>query len=145
MESGKNFWVDWVCQPEENRNDAVWYYGETLMGTAYLKHGEETYSLDIYLDGETLVKIPYNDSKDNFDYVRHQSDFIAAGIETDADLVKISDYFVHNSWFDLYADGEHLDCVTHEIPDAVSQAEAVLTEVAGAGGWEKYFNGLTVS
>lgn len=134
----KSFQVEWFTKPEEGRNDAVWYYGAGCMGTATLTTDTGSYSLNIYCDGETLVKIPYNLAEpDNVEYVRYADQFAAMGYQTDADLARIDEmWWEHNSWFDLYTeDGEHLDCVTHEIPDAIAQAEATLREVAARGEW----------
>lgn len=146
MTTDKNFRIEWNHAPEEGRNDAVWYYGCNYMATAFLTTDTEELSLNIYCDGETLVKIPYNeDDFDNVEYVRYSGDFESMGIHNDEDLAKMNerwanrDIWVFNSWFDLYTeDGEHIDYVTHEIPDAIDSARATLLEVAYAGGWEKY-------
>lgn len=147
MTTDKNFHIEWNCQPEEGRNDAVWYYGVGFMGKATLKTDAGEFSLNIYCDGETLVKIPYSDEEDHVEYVRYSDQFESMGIRNDEDLVKMNekwahrDIWVHNSWFDLYTEeGEHIDYVTHEIRDAIDSAHSVLLEVAYAGGWEKFFS-----
>ena len=150
-----NFTIKWTYgEPREDRKDAVWFYGENCIATATLTQGEKNYSLDIYCDGETLLRVPYlnedgTPDESNLQYLRYENEFESAGIHNDADLEAISkkfenfDIWVHNSWFDLYVEGEHLDAVTHEIPDAVAQAQAVLEEVASVGGWEAYWKTLT--
>jgi len=148
MTTDKNFHIEWATKPEEGKNDAVWYYGTGCMGRAFLHDENGIFSLGIYCDGETLVKIPRSaEDLDDVEYVRYAGEFEAMGIRNDDDLVKINekwadrDIWVNNSWFDLYtAEGEHIDYVTHEIPDAIDSARAVLEEVSAAGGWEKFFS-----
>lgn len=153
------FEINWhtAFEPTVERQDAVWYYGHNLVATATLttENGEQ-YSLDIYCDGETKFRIPYKDADGDFDftncaYVRYESDWAEHGVTTDAEMQALLDTLmneheyeahIYNSWFDLYTEidgvSEHLDSVTHEIGDAVSQAEAVLQEVAAHGSWGAY-------
>ena len=54
-------------------------------------------------------------------------DFERAGLDTD-DVLRLADEkrfidWVNNSWFDLYCYGEHLDCVSHELSEAISFAK----------------------
>jgi hypothetical protein len=141
----------------DEQTDAVWYYGDTIVATATLTLSSgETYSLDIYCDGETRYDIPYLNEDGTFDadnrkVIRYASDWEAIGVYTDEQLaatvhewdkrgVEIHRY---NSWFDLYTEidgvSQHIDAVTHTTEDAEAQAEAVLQEVAELGGWQKYF------
>lgn len=148
MRTDKNFQIEWNCKPEEGRNDAVWYYGVGFMGKANLITDIGTFSLNIYCDGETLVKIPRSaEDLDDVEYVRYAGEFEAMGIRNDDDLVKINekwgdrDIWVNNSWFDLYTEeGEHIDYVTHKIPDTIDSARSVLMEVAYAGNWGKFLS-----
>jgi hypothetical protein len=148
MTTDKNFHIVWATEPEEGRNDAVWYYGSGCMGRAFLYAENGVFSLGIYCDGETLVKIPRSEEDlDDVEYVRYAGEFESMGIRNDDDLAKMNerwehrDIWAHNSWFDLYTEeGEHIDYVTHEIPDAIDSARAVLEEVSAAGGWEKFFS-----
>lgn len=135
--------VEW-----ENRQDAVWYhgYGEVAKVTLTTENGD-TYAVSIHCDGETKVQLP-----DGFPltYVRYADEWETIGVNTDKEMTDFTqkmlangvDIWVHNSWFDIYAeiDGqiEHLDAVTHEITDAHNQARAILQEVASLGGWENY-------
>ncbi len=142
-----SFGVKWNIEATPERQDAVWYYGLDAVGTAKLDQDGTTYTIEIRCDGETKVQLPYDD-KDFTDvrYVRYASDWEEAGIETDAQMIAVTqewlekgvDIWVYNSWFDCYAkiDGEwvHLDAVTHTIDDAEAQAEAILREVA-ENGW----------
>lgn len=144
MTSSKNFQIEWFCKPEAGRNDAVWYYGAGLMGTATLTDNGKTYSLNIYCDGETRVDVPYvNDDGtidgNNYQVVRYVDQWQGIGVTNDTEMQALTekwnalgyDIWTHNSWFDFYTpDGEHLDCVTHEIPDVIEQAEAVLRQLA---------------
>lgn len=145
------FEINWhtAFEPTAERQDAVWYYGHNLVATATLttENGEQ-YSLDIYCDGETKVSLP-----DGYPltYVRYADEWETLGVTTDTEIRDFTDkvidthghdIWVYNSWFDLYTEingvSEHLDSVTHEIGDAVSQAEAVLQEVAAHGSWGAY-------
>ena len=142
------FGVEWNAVTTDERQDAVWYYGLDVVGTARLERDGTTYELEIRCDGETKVQLPY-DKTDPTDvrYVRYATDWEEAGVETDAQMLAVTqewlekgvDIWIFNSWFDCYAtiDGEwvHLDGVTHTIDDAEAQAEAILLEVAEQGGW----------
>jgi hypothetical protein len=148
-------------EPNPNQKDAVWSYGINLIAEVSLETEDgKKYSLDIFCDGETRVHAPYkNDDgtySDDYEVIRYADQWEARGIKTDAEMQKFSeemlelghDIWVHNSWFDLYTEidgvSEHLDAVTHDIDDAVSQAEAILKEVVSAGGWKEYFQTLYV-
>jgi hypothetical protein len=142
------FGVEWNAVTTDERQDAVWYYGLDVVGTARLERDGTTYELEIRCDGETKVQLPY-DKTDPTDvrYVRYATDWEEAGVETDAQMLAVTqewleqgvDIWIFNSWFDCYAkiDGDwvHLDAVTHTIDDAEAQAEAILLEVAEQGGW----------
>ena len=137
--------INWNYEIKSGQEDAVWYHAAGVVGTATLETDTGTYSLNIRCDGETLVKIPYDAADlDSVEYVRYADQWERLGVTTDSEMSELTekwsklgvDIWEHNSWFDFYTeDGEHLDCVTHTIPDAVSQAEAVLREAAERGGW----------
>lgn len=147
--------IKWEIQPNPEQHDAIWYYGTQFLGTATLVKNNEEFSLSIYCDGETRFHVPYLNEDgtfdpDNYEVIRYADQWESRGIFTDKQLnEEIEKWYKagyeihqHNSWFDLYdEDGTHLDCVTHEIPDAVAQAQAVLEEVAALGGWNTYLNG----
>jgi len=153
-----DFKIEWRYPFDPNKQDAVWFYGDHHMATAALTTDNgETYSLDIYCDGETKVRVPYvyedgSWHEDDYRVIRYESDWEAVGVRTDADMAAFTaewevrgyDIWSYNSWFDLYTaiDGhaEHLDAVTHTQEDAEAMALAVLTEVAMAGGWEEWFD-----
>lgn len=144
----------------DGQTEAVWFYGDNLIATATLSLSNgETYSLDIYCDGETRYDIPYLNEDGTFDtddrqVIRYANEWEAIGVHTDEQLeatVKAWDergVEVHryNSWFDLYTEidgvSQHLDAVTHTTADAEAQAEAILLEVASHGGWKQYLNSL---
>ena len=128
----------------QDRQDAVWYYGYGQIA----KVSSDKYSVIVRCDGETKVAVPREDG--SVEYVRYADDWEALGVTTDKEMLDFTnswlekgiDIWVHNSWFDVYVeiDGEeiHLDAVSHEVGEAFRQAEVILEEVAGVGGWENY-------
>jgi hypothetical protein len=143
-------------QPAADQQDACFHrYTENYFATVTLTKNGETYSTDIYIDGEMHLNIPYlkfdgTENPADCEIVRY-SDDLERYAKTDAELSELIskwekqgvDLWVHNPWFDLYTEvdgvSEHLDAVTHEVDDAVNQAKAVLQEVAEVGGWQNYF------
>lgn len=148
------FTVDWEVEVNPTRQDAVWFYGQNYLATASLKtESGEVFSLDIYCDGETLYRIPYDDSDtDNTQAVRYPDEWESVGVTTDEQLNSLYDKWqecgldihVFNSWFDMYVEldgvSQHIDAVCHTVDDANSLAESVLREVAAAGGWTAWFD-----
>lgn len=150
------FKVDWNFPFDAERQEAIWFHGDKRVGEATLERDGNVYRLEIECNGETLFRVPIEDESGWWDWettaVRYAEDWEAIGVHTDADLQAVSEkwaergveVWVHNSWFDLYTelDGEfvHLDAVTHTLTEAEQQAEALLTEVAAAGGWQQYLN-----
>lgn len=147
-------------EPHPERQDAIWFYGDNYVGEVSVETDDgKTYSLDIYCDGETRFDVPYVNEDgsfdtDNFQVIRYEADWLGIGVKSDKELNETMEYWngqgveIHrfNSWFDLYTEidgvSEHLDAVTHELPDAVSQAEAILSEVVASGGWREYLDTL---
>ena len=83
---------------------------------------------DICCDGEMRIpdwKDPAFVGDNYYDLWRYTEDLIYAGIDTDDKLLALNESgrveWVNNSWFDLYdtESGEHLDCITHTLDDAV--------------------------
>lgn len=133
----------------QDRQDAVWYYGYGQV--AKVSYGN--YSVVVRCDGETKVAVPRDDG--SVEYVRYADEWEALGVTTDKEMLDFTnswldkgiDIWVHNSWFDIYAvvdgtetdlDDVYLDAVCHEVGEAFKQAEAILEEVAYAGGWRNY-------
>jgi len=85
-------------------------------------------AVDIYCDGDMRFV-----SREG-DYYQEGADLIAAGYDTDKKLesaVESEELECRlNPWFDLYANGEHLDRVTHDIDDAIMEAEAFVEELS---------------
>lgn len=154
------FTTKWSYGKDSAKQDAIWFYGTRHIGTASLEADGETYTLDIYCDGETKYRIPHRNEDgtlnlESYDYVRYVEDWNAHKIYTDEELndfvnelLQVHGYEAHiyNSWFDLYVEidgvSEHIDAVTHTQDEAEAQAEAVLREVAAHGGWKPYLNTL---
>lgn len=148
-----DFKIEWRYPFDPNKQDALWFYGDRHMATATLTTDSgESYMLDIYCDGETEFHVPYiyedgTWDRDDYRVIRHESDWEAVGVRTDADQYALQaawlergfDIHQANSWFDLYTsiDGyvEHLDAVTHTQEDAEAMALSILSEVAEHGGW----------
>lgn len=150
------FEIEWFYGFDHQKQDAVWFYGSTIQGTARLTTAEGvTYSLDIYCDGETKYRIPYENEdgtwdRDNTEVIRYADEWEARGVHTDKDLEaeyqkwqeRGVDIHIYNSWFDLYTEidgvSQHLDAVTHTQDEAEDAAVEILSEVAAVGGWSKY-------
>jgi len=82
-------------------------------------------TVEIHRDGEALL---YFDRKGIFGTVnvlRTPEEFRNAfpyGIPADEELLA----WRHNAWFDCYTpEGEHLDCVTHTLDEAVEAAKSL--------------------
>jgi hypothetical protein len=119
------FDVEWASgfplTPEQQ--DAMFYRHDGSWVCTIKKNG---FVVDVYCDGDTRIKTQAGD------VYRCGDDLISAGYDTDKKLGEAlsTDELIHenNSWFDLYVHGEHLDCVSHEINDALSVAMAWLDE-----------------
>ena len=102
--------------------DAVFYASNNSWVCTVKKNG---FAVDVYCDGDTWIK-----TRDGNGY-RYGDELIAAGY-TDKKLgaAEASDEITTemNSWFDLYVQGEHLDCVSHDIDDALASAQSWLDE-----------------
>jgi hypothetical protein len=110
------------------QQDAIFYTGMGCIAT--VKY--EGFSVDVYCDGETRANLLDAPQGSTVSTLYHPSDFIDAGIDTD-DALKMANEqelldWVNNSWFDLYCYGEHLDCVEHEINEAIAKAKAYVAQ-----------------
>ena len=88
--------------------------------------------MDIYCDGETKAHLLDSPQGQVVRSLYDPSDFIDAGLTTD-DALRLANEqglldWASNSWFDLYCYGEHLDCVSHEISEAIAYAETYLKD-----------------
>jgi hypothetical protein len=83
--------------------------------------------VDIYLDGDMRYRKEEQDIS-----IYDGGDLLAAGYDTDkkfTDAIEAEELqHINNPWFDLYVQGEHLDCVTHDINEALQSAMAWLDE-----------------
>lgn len=88
---------------------------------------KDGFTVDIYLDGE----MKYTNSTHSV-IIHDGGDLIAGGYDTDkkfTDAVESEELqHINNPWFDLYVKGEHLDCVTHDINEALQSAKAWLED-----------------
>ena len=86
---------------------------------------KDGFVVDIYLDGDMRYR--------NGDVeICNGGDLMAAGYDTDkkfTDAMEAEELeHINNPWFDLYVKGEHLDCVTHDINEALQSAKAWLED-----------------
>ena len=148
--------INYLVPASTDKQDAVFYYGEGRIAVVSVKTESGWADLSVWVQGETLLKLPYRNEQGEFDfdsdglnYIRYEDEFAAAGINSDADLTRVTqecgdrglDIWTHNSWFDVYGpNGEHLDAVQHEYDEAIEQAKAIAEEIAAAGGWEAYWS-----
>lgn len=109
--------------PNPQQQDAIFYTGMGCIAT--VKY--EGFVVDVYCDGITNANLLNEPSGEVVFTMNCPSDFISAGLDTDkaleiANQQNLLDW-VNNSWFDLYCYGEHLDCVSHELSEAISYAK----------------------
>lgn len=114
--------------PDPKQQDAIFYTGIGLLATV----SYEGFAVDIYCDGETKAHLLDSPQGQVVRSLYDASDFIDAGLTTD-DALRLANEqglldWANNSWFDLYCYGEHLDCVSHEISEAIAYAETYLKE-----------------
>lgn len=93
---------------------------------------KDGFEVDIYLDGA----MRYTHEATGKSYC-DGDELVAAGFDTDkifTDAMEAEEIqHINNPWFDLYVRGEHLDCVTHDINEALQSAMAWLDdEIANA-------------
>lgn len=114
--------------PDPKQQDAIFFTGFGLLATV----SYEGFAVDIYCDGETKAHLLDSPQGQVVRSLYDASDFIDAGLTTD-DALRLANEqglldWANNSWFDLYCYGEHLDCVSHEISEAIAYAETYLKE-----------------
>ena len=125
MTDTDGYTIEWASglPLKDDQQDAMFYRDADAWGCTVRKGGFE---VDVYCDGDTRIKT--RDGRTFYD----GADLISAGYDTDKKLGEAfeAEELIHdmNSWFDLYVHGEHLDCVQHEIDDAVASAKAWLDE-----------------
>jgi hypothetical protein len=129
-----------AIDPNPAQQDAIFYTGMGLIATVIW----EGFHVDVYCDGETRANLLDAPQGRVVSSLYNPSDFIDAGLDTDkaleiANNSEILDW-VNNSWFDLYCEGEHLDCVSHELSEALSFAKTyVIDEWRNAQELDKAF------
>jgi hypothetical protein len=88
---------------------------------------KDGFAVDIYLDGEMRYLAWQQDIN-----IYDGGDLIAAGYDTDkkfTDAMEAEELqHINNPWFDLYVRGEHLDCITHDINEALQSAKAFIED-----------------
>ncbi len=114
--------------PHPQQQDAVFYTGMGCIAT--IKY--EGFVVDVYCDGITKANLLKEAQGEVVSTLTDPSDFIDAGLDTDKALEIASNQelldWVNNSWFDLYCYGEHLDCVQHELNEAIASAKAYVAQ-----------------
>jgi hypothetical protein len=85
------------------------------------------FAVDVYLDGD----MRYHNGENDY-FICDGDELVSRGYDTDkkfTDAMTSGELSHHNNpWFDLYVQGEHLDCVTHDINEALQSAMAWLDE-----------------
>ncbi len=129
LEDMTGYEVVWASGlPLDGDRTASEFYKVSGSGSTHIcEVKKDGFAVDIYCDGD----MSYYNSKDEF-YCDDGVDLIARGYDTDkkfTDAVE-SEELRHdmNPWFDMYVCGEHLDCVTHDINEALQSAKAFLDE-----------------
>jgi hypothetical protein len=119
---GKNVSIKWHTSFEpdiDKQNDPIFYEGLGLIATV----SSRDVNVDIYADG--IVRVDYH-HPENKRTLYTTADFLDVGLDTDEKLREAGDFLDwgngNNNWFDLYQNGEHLDCVHHNLYDIISQA-----------------------
>jgi hypothetical protein len=116
----------------------VWGYGHTFVARV----SKQGHSIDIFCDGEMRIHVWDDGSmkhKDaHYDVIRYSDRLEERGFNNDLDLIAAEPRieWENNAWFDLYwsfgmkdEEGEDwLNCVTHDLSDAVNQAKAVIDD-----------------
>lgn len=149
-----SFTIEWHIQLDKDRQDAIWYHGAGVVGTASLVKNGKTYTVEIVSQGETVYRVPYINQDGTWTEgdsvtVRYPSDWESLGVRTDTDLQKLYDSWIergvdiweHNSWFDLYEVTDyhnglslHLDAVGHTLEEMEQLARTALEEIAEESG-----------
>lgn len=111
-----------IVEPSHTQNDSIFYTGMGLIATVTF----QGFYVDVYCDGDTRANLLNEPQGEVVSTLYTPSDFINAGLDSDGVLMIANEQglldWVNNSWFDLYCDGEHLDCVTHDIREAIGSA-----------------------
>jgi len=114
--------------PHPQQQDAIFYTGMGCIAT--VKY--EGFVVDVYCDGITKANLLKEPQGEVVSTLHHPTDFIDAGLDTDKALEIANNQelldWVNNSWFDLYCYGEHLDCVAHELDEAIGFAKTYVGE-----------------
>lgn len=109
---------------DPDRTASDFYKGYGNLVAEVKKSGFE---VDIYLDGDMRYRDPENEK-----FFVVGDELVAAGYDSDKKFTDAVEeeklHHINNPWFDLYVRGEHLDCVTHDINEALQSAMAFLDE-----------------
>ena len=121
--------TEWYVEHDVDAQDATFYRTPDLRDVAKVTlNGHSVY---IAVDGETRYDFHEDDPEFPDACFKYAGELARFGIFTDADLTRVANdergYWTFNSWFDIYDEsGEHLDRVSHDIYEALSEAEAAL-------------------
>lgn len=111
------------ASPDPAQQDAIFYTGFGRIATVQY----EGYVVDVFCDGETKANLLGSPQGEVVSTLYFPNDFESAGLNTD-DALRLANKqelldWVNNSWFDLYCYGEHLDCVSHNLSEAIAFAK----------------------
>ena len=118
-------WKTGYGEPDiDKQNDAVFYQGEDFIAEV----SYQEFSIDIYCDGD--MKFRHKENGET--WLRTTSDLADFGIGTEEELRDSNEKELlnwdMNPWFDLYIDGEHMDCVSETLSEALSLASAYVVK-----------------
>lgn len=114
--------------PDPTQQDAIFFTGFGLVATV----SYAGFVVDVYCDGETKAHLLNAPQGEVVRTLYDGNDFVSAGLNTD-DALRLANEqqlldWVNNSWFDMYCYGEHLDCVSHELSEALAFAETYVKD-----------------
>lgn len=121
--------IEWHLSFEpdlDNQQDAIFYQGLGCIATVKYKE----VSVDIYSDGD--LRAVLKDDVRGDSTLRTTSDFLDFGLTSDEKIREANENNLldwdMNNWFDLYVEGEHLDCVEHTLFDAIASASVYVRD-----------------
>lgn len=120
------FEVSWASgfPLDADRTASDFYKGSSSFICEVKKDG---FAVDVYLDGD----MRYNNTRLDETYYDGE-DLVAGGYDTDKKFTDAMEseelQHINNPWFDLYVRGEHIDCITHDINEALQSAKAFIED-----------------
>lgn len=121
--------TEWYVNVTPERKDPIFYCdgvgNSDVVKVGIYVDGEPEFAIIVSCDGD--MKARHNETGEFYTTAR---DFITNGYNTDGKVFDEDEFdWDMNPWFDLYTlAGDHLDCVSHDIFEAVSWAEEIVSD-----------------